>query len=120
MRSKKLLGLLIAFSMMFLVGCASMIGGGGLQPMPEVSTRTGDFTYVKRGVQVESSATSVFGFGTGVNNGLTGQALAELNKAHQLRPNQAFVNITVDYTITHRLILTIQRAIITADVIEFQ
>ena len=116
----------VAIVCLLSFGCAGTNiahSGEGFLPINQTSVvldGSRNFKYVQQGVQSRAKSTYVLGIG-GFRDGLTGEAKASLLRRGQLKPNQAFVNVSVDTQVgTFLGIITVVNRTITADIIEFE
>jgi len=66
-----------------------------------------------------SETTKVFGFGSVATDGLMLEAKRNMYESYPLNPGQAYANVSVDFKTAYFLVVVKTKAIITADVVDF-
>jgi len=106
----------------WLFACAGISTGGGLLNETTVVLEKGNYKYKAQGLVGKGQSVYLLGIGgMATPSGLLGEAKLDLLKKYPLKDTEALVNMTAETrTSTIFGILTIKKAIISADVIEFQ
>ena len=85
------------------------------------SLSSANFTYVKQNIKGESKATYVLGLGGLAKETLVNDAKQKMLLENPLKSNQALVNLTVNFKISHFLLFYAKtKCIVTADIVEFK